>query len=58
MKSVKKSLRIINKKRSLYFIQNVARNVKLKFGAIWMKNVKRSLRIINEKVTLFYSKRR
>ena len=38
-------------KKSLNNIQNVARNVKLKFGAIWMKNEKRSLRIINEKVT-------
>ena len=27
-------------KKSLNFIQNVARNLKLKFGAIWMKTVK------------------
>ena len=38
-------------KKSLNNIQNVARNVKLKFGAIWTNDVKRSLRIINEKVT-------
>ena len=36
-------------KKYFYFIQNVARNLKLKFGAIWMKNVKGPLRIINEK---------
>ena len=27
-------------KKSLDFIQNVARNQKLKFGATWMKSVK------------------
>ena len=36
----KRSLRIINKKKSLNSIQNVARNLRLKFGEIWMKNVK------------------
>ena len=44
-------------KKSFHLIQNVVRNLKLKFSSIWMKIEKRSLRIINKKVILFDSKR-